>query len=99
MSISRFEVEHIADLARLELGEDEIAQLEIDLTRILEYVDLLNELDTSAVAPTAYVVVQDGVLREDVARPSLPTEDVLANAPEAEDGFFRVHAVLPGSEE
>lgn len=99
MSISRSEVEHIADLARLELSEDEIAQLEIELSRILEYVDLLNELDTSGVAPTAHVVVQGDVLREDVTRASLPTEDVLANAPEVEEGYIRVHAVLPGGEE
>jgi aspartyl-tRNA(Asn)/glutamyl-tRNA(Gln) amidotransferase subunit C len=95
MRISRSEVEHIANLARLELSEDEIAQLEIDLSRILEYVEQLNELDTSDVAPTAHVVAQGDVLREDVTRPSLPPEEVLANAPEAEEGFFRVHAVLP----
>jgi len=56
-------------------------------------------LDTSGVAPTAHVVVQGDVLREDVTRASLPTEDVLANAPEVEEGYIRVHAVLPGGEE
>jgi aspartyl-tRNA(Asn)/glutamyl-tRNA(Gln) amidotransferase subunit C len=95
VKISREEVEHIASLARLELTESEIEQLESDLSRILEYVGQLSELDTSAVPPTAHVVVQEDVLRDDVPRPSLPTADILANAPHAEEGFFRVHAVLP----
>jgi aspartyl-tRNA(Asn)/glutamyl-tRNA(Gln) amidotransferase subunit C len=95
VKISKDEVQHIASLARLDLTEDEIEQLQSDLSRILEYVDQLSALDTSAVPPTAHVVVQEDVLRDDVPRPSLPTEDVLANAPHAEEGYFRVHAVLP----
>ena len=98
MKISRAEVEHIAELARLELAEDEIEQLQTDLSQILEYVDQLNEVDTSQVLPTAHVVAQEGVLREDVTKESMSTEDVLANAPEAEEGYFRVHAVLPKAE-
>jgi aspartyl-tRNA(Asn)/glutamyl-tRNA(Gln) amidotransferase subunit C len=99
VKISRDQVEHIADLARLELSDAETQQLQTDLSRILEYVEQLSELDTDDVPPTAHVVVQEDVLRDDVVRPSLPTEDVLANAPNAEDGFFRVHAVLPKGEE
>jgi aspartyl-tRNA(Asn)/glutamyl-tRNA(Gln) amidotransferase subunit C len=98
MKISRAEVEHIASLARLELAEDEIEQLQTDLSQILEYVDQLNEVDTTEVLPTAHVVAQEDVLRQDVARQSLSTEEVLANAPEAEEGYFRVHAVLPKGE-
>ncbi len=97
--ISRGEVEHIAELARLELGEDEIQGLQADLSRILEYVEQLNELDTSGVQPTAHVAAQDGALREDLPRPSLATQEVLANAPEAEEGYVRVHAVLPKGEQ
>jgi aspartyl-tRNA(Asn)/glutamyl-tRNA(Gln) amidotransferase subunit C len=97
--ISRAEVEHIAGLARLELGEDEIESLQRDLSRILEYVDQLNELDTDGVPPTSHVTAQGDVLREDVPRPSLPTADVLANAPNAQEGYFRVHAVLPKGEQ
>lgn len=96
--ISRAEVEHIAELARLELGEEEIQRLQGDLSRILEYVGQLNELDTAGVLPTAHVQAQGDVLREDRPRPSLPAEDVLANAPQAEEGYFRVHAVLPKGE-
>lgn len=99
MKISRDEVQHIAELARLELSDAETQQLQTDLSRILEYVEQLSELDTSDVPPTAHVVVQEDVLRDDVVRPSLSTEDVLANAPHAEAGYFRVHAVLPKGEE
>jgi aspartyl-tRNA(Asn)/glutamyl-tRNA(Gln) amidotransferase subunit C len=99
MKITRAEVEHIADLARLELGEEEIQRLQADLSQILEYVDQLNELDTTAIPPTARVVAREDVLREDVTRPSLSPEEVLANAPQAEEGYFRVHAVLPKGEQ
>ncbi len=99
MKITRAEVEHIATLARLELAEAEIERLQSDLSQILEYVEQLNELDTTRVLPTAHVVAREDVLREDVSRPSLPTEEVLANAPQAEEGYFRVHAVLPGGEQ
>ena len=98
MKITRAEVEHIATLARLELTETEIERLQSDLSQILEYVDQLNELDTTQVVPTAHVMPQEDVFREDVTRPSLPTEEVLSNAPEVEEGYFRVHAVLPGGE-
>ena len=98
MKISRAEVEHIANLARLELADGEIKQLQSDLSQILEYVEQLNGLNTTDVPPTAHVVVQDDVLRDDVPRPSLPAEEVLANAPGAEEGYFRVHAVLPRGE-
>jgi aspartyl-tRNA(Asn)/glutamyl-tRNA(Gln) amidotransferase subunit C len=99
MKITRAEVEHIADLARLELGEEEIQRLQADLSQILEYVEQLNELDTTAIPPTARVVAREDVLREDVTRPSLSPEEVLANAPQAEEGYFRVHAVLPKGEQ
>lgn len=96
--IGRVEVEHIAELARLELGEEEIQGLQRDLSRILGYVAQLNELDTAQVLPTSHVTPQGDVLREDLPRPSLPVEGVLANAPRAEEGYFRVQAVLPRGE-
>jgi aspartyl-tRNA(Asn)/glutamyl-tRNA(Gln) amidotransferase subunit C len=99
MKITHAEVVHIADLARLELAEEEIHRLQADLSQILEYVDQLNQLDTDDVPPTAHVVAREDVLREDVTRPSLPSEDVLANAPQVEEGYFRVHAVLPRGEQ
>lgn len=95
MKITRAEVEHIADLARLELSEREKEQLESDLSQILAYVDLLNELDTSDVLPTASVLVGGDVLCDDETRPPLPREDILANAPRSQDGLFRVHPIFP----
>jgi aspartyl-tRNA(Asn)/glutamyl-tRNA(Gln) amidotransferase subunit C len=94
MKISRAEVEHIADLARLELTEGEIEQLQSDMSQILEYVEQLNELDTTDVLPTSHVVVKGDVLSEDRVRPSFPREEILTNAPRAQEGFFRVHAIF-----
>lgn len=98
MKISRAEVEHIADLARLELSEAETQQLQSDLSQILEYVELLNELDTTDVPPTARVVVKGDALREDEPKPSFPREDILSNAPQRQDGLFRVRAIFPKGE-
>jgi aspartyl-tRNA(Asn)/glutamyl-tRNA(Gln) amidotransferase subunit C len=99
MKISRAEVEHIADLARLELGEREIERLQKELSQILEYVEQLNELDTTDVLPTSHVVATGDVLREDRPRSSLPREDVLSNAPRAQEGYFRVHAIFEKGEQ
>jgi aspartyl-tRNA(Asn)/glutamyl-tRNA(Gln) amidotransferase subunit C len=99
VNISRTEVEHIADLARLELSESEIERLQSDLSQILEYVEQLNELDTTDVLPTSHVVIKRDVLSEDKTRPSFPREEILANAPRAQEGFFRVHAVFEEGQE
>jgi aspartyl-tRNA(Asn)/glutamyl-tRNA(Gln) amidotransferase subunit C len=94
MSLSREEVLHIAHLARIGLDDEEVAKFQVQLSDILAHFELLNELDTDAVEPTAYPLPLESVMREDEVRPSLPVEDVLANAPLAEDGAFRVRAVL-----
>ena len=99
MKISRTEVEHIADLARLELGEAEMEQIQSELSRILDYVEQLNELDTEDVLPTSHVVVKGDVLCEDKTRPSYAKEDILANAPRTQEGFFRVHAIFEKGEQ
>jgi aspartyl-tRNA(Asn)/glutamyl-tRNA(Gln) amidotransferase subunit C len=99
MKISRAEVEHIADLARLELGVGEIEKLQSDLSQILEYVEQLNELDTEKVPPTSHVVVKGDVLSEDRTRPSFPRRDILANAPRTQEGCFRVHAIFEQGEQ
>lgn len=97
MTISREQVEHIAELARLALTEDEIATYAEQLSDILAYVEQISEQDTSAVSPTASVLPLTSVLREDAAQPSLPPEEVLANAPDASAQQFRVSAVLDDS--
>lgn len=92
--ISREEVDHVAMLARLGLTDEEKVTLQAQLSSILEYMRALNEVDTSAIAPTAQVIPLKNIMRADVARPSLPAEDVLANAPEREGEFFRVPPVI-----
>jgi aspartyl-tRNA(Asn)/glutamyl-tRNA(Gln) amidotransferase subunit C len=87
-------VRHVALLSRLELSEDEIAHFTKDLENILHYIEKLGELDTTNVPPTSHSFHQENVFREDVVRESLSNEDALANAPDAENGCFRVPAVL-----
>jgi aspartyl-tRNA(Asn)/glutamyl-tRNA(Gln) amidotransferase subunit C len=97
MRLSREIVDHVAMLARLGLTEEERELMREQLSSILEHVSRIQELDTEAIPPTAQVITLQNVWREDDVRPSLPVEAVLANAPESEDGFFRVHAVLEQS--
>ncbi len=94
MKLSREQVIGIADLAKLDLTEQEIDQYAEQLSAVLDYADRLNELPTDDIPPTASVLPLQNVLREDEVRPSLPTEQVLRNAPAAVDGQFRVDAVL-----
>ncbi len=94
MHLSTADVEHIAELAKLALTADEIEQYRRQLSDILEHFETLKQVDTSSVPPTASVLPLRTVLRADQVRPSLPTEDALANAPDREDGFFRVRAVF-----
>lgn len=94
MSLSLAEVEHIAELARLELTEDEKALYRHQLSAILEHARVLQAVDTSAISPTATVLPLRNVMRADVVEPSMPREDVLANAPDTEGGCFRVRAIL-----
>lgn len=97
MRLSRDVVDHVAMLARLGLSEDERERMREQLSSILEHVNLIQELDTDAIPPTAQVIALRNVWREDVVRPSLPVEAVLANAPDAEDDMFKVNAVLEQS--
>jgi len=94
MKLSRAQVEHVAMLARLELTEEEIATYTGQLNSILDYAAILERLDTQDVEPTAHVVPLHNVLREDVVRTSLSQEKVLSNAPDADNGFFRVPKIV-----
>ena len=76
------------------MNQHDIESFVTDLNNILGYVDKLNELDTSGVAPTSLSFHMENVFREDVVRASLTNEEALANAPEAEQGCFKVPAVL-----
>lgn len=93
--LSRAEVEHVAHLARLQLSPDEVEAFTRQLDKILEHMQVLNELDTTDVPPTYHVLPGlTNVFREDVPGPSLPREEVLANAPASADGAFLVPRVI-----
>ncbi|MFQ6057318.1 MAG: Asp-tRNA(Asn)/Glu-tRNA(Gln) amidotransferase subunit GatC [Anaerolineae bacterium] len=94
MRLSREEVEHIAELAKLGLTEEEKEKFSQQLSAILEYAQMLQQLDTEAIPPTAQVIALRNVMRPDEVRPSFPREDILANAPAVEEGCFKVHAIL-----
>ena len=94
MTLSRDEVEHVALLCRLALTEEELERMRIQLSSILEHVNRLQEVDTSAIPPTASVQDLINVTRSDQSRPSLAPEAVLANAPDREANQFRVPAIL-----
>jgi aspartyl-tRNA(Asn)/glutamyl-tRNA(Gln) amidotransferase subunit C len=97
MSLTIAQVEYIAALARLGLTEEEKAEFAEQLSDILDYAAILQQVDTSSIPPTATVLPLRSVMRDDVVAPSLPVEDVLANAPDAEAGYFRVQAILDQS--
>ncbi|NOZ24747.1 MAG: Asp-tRNA(Asn)/Glu-tRNA(Gln) amidotransferase subunit GatC [Nitrospirae bacterium] len=94
MKISVSDVEHIARLARLGLGDEEKKIYGAQLNGILDYVDKLNELDTADVEPTSHVIPIKNVFREDVPGTSLSREEALGNAPQAADGFYRVPKII-----
>ncbi|HLY27643.1 MAG TPA: Asp-tRNA(Asn)/Glu-tRNA(Gln) amidotransferase subunit GatC [Aggregatilineales bacterium] len=94
MKLSREQVMNIADLAKLELTEQEIEQYAEQLSAVLDYASSLEQLDTKDIPPTATVLPLENVMREDVVQPSLPRDKVIANAPAAVEGQFRVDAVL-----
>ncbi len=95
MSIKISQVEHVADLARLQLSQEELERLSGQLSRILTYMEELNVVDTTGIRGTTSVVVGEAnVLREDEVRPSLSQAQALRNAPEAVDGLFHVPQII-----
>ena len=93
-TLSRGDVEHVAHLARLGLSDEEVTLFEGQLNHILEQFDVLSQLDTTGIAPTARVIELESVLRDDVVRPGLAVEAALANAPDRTGDHFVVPAVL-----
>ena len=94
MKITRSEVEKVARLARLSLGEEELERLTGQMDAVLGYVEQLNNLHTDNILPTAHAVPMENAFRADEVRPSLGTDNALANAPAASDGCFRVPKVI-----
>ena len=93
-TLSRADVEHVAHLARLGLGDEELARLEGQLNHIVDQFAILARLDTDAIPPTAQTIELENILRDDVARPSLTVEEALANAPAREGDFVVVPAII-----
>jgi len=94
MSIEKSDVEYVARLARLALTEEEKELYTTELNAVLGFMETLNQLDTTDVPPTTHVLDLQNVFRDDVVGVSMPTEEVVANAPEAEDGQFKVPKIM-----
>jgi aspartyl-tRNA(Asn)/glutamyl-tRNA(Gln) amidotransferase subunit C len=94
MSISRSDVEKVALLARLHLTEAELETATGQLSRIVDYVDQLSEVDTQGVEPMAHAIELANVFRDDAVATSLPREEALANAPHHDNRGYLVPAVL-----
>lgn len=98
MSLTREDVQHVAALARLGMDDDEITSMQEKLSTILGHIEVLNELDTDSISPTAQVVDLRNVARADEVTESLPQETAMKMAPSHRGGFFAVAAVM-GSDE
>jgi aspartyl-tRNA(Asn)/glutamyl-tRNA(Gln) amidotransferase subunit C len=92
--ITRADVAHVARLARLDVAEDELDQFTQQLGAVLEHAADVEALDTAGVEPTAHPLPLQNVLRDDVVTPSVDRDEVLSQAPAAEDGRFRVPRIL-----
>lgn len=94
MKITSETIEHVANLARLNLSEGEKERLTAEMANIIAYVDKLNELDTSEVPPTSHVKPISNIFREDIVEKSFDREKMLANAPSQDNGCFKVPKVV-----
>jgi len=94
MSVTKDQVRYVADLARLELNEEETESLVSDMNQILDYMEKLNELDTSDVEPLEHVIDLESHFRKDEAKQPLDHEEALKNAPDADSDYFRVPRVI-----
>ena len=92
--IDEKQVQHVAQLARLKLSEQELKCFSGQLSKILDYINQLNEVDTSSVEPMSHPLDLKNVLREDEVKPSLSRDETLDNAPQRRGGFFLVPPVL-----
>jgi aspartyl-tRNA(Asn)/glutamyl-tRNA(Gln) amidotransferase subunit C len=88
--IEREQVLHVARLARLRLSDEEVEAMTGELSKVLDHIEKISELDLDGVEPTSHVVELENVLREDVPRPSLPREKALEQAPDSDGSGFRV---------
>ena len=94
MRLTTEEVRHVAELARLALTEEEVNLFAEHLSAILDYAAQIQDVDTTSVPPTPYILPLHNVMDEDTPRPSLSNREATANAPDAVDGYFRVRAIF-----
>lgn len=96
-ALSVQEVERVARLSRLQLSATEVEMFSRELTRVLEYIDMLSEVDTESVAPLVHAIDRENVLRPDRPDSSLSRELAMSNAPDTDGKFFRVPRILDAS--
>jgi aspartyl-tRNA(Asn)/glutamyl-tRNA(Gln) amidotransferase subunit C len=94
MSVTRDDVQHVAQLARLDFSDDEEKRMAEELSQILDYVDKLSELDTSGVPPMSHVLDVTNVFREDDIEERIDPDQALAPAPDQDGGYFKVPKVV-----
>lgn len=94
MSVTRADIEKIAELANLKFSDEELESFSSQMNEILAYMDKLNELNTENIEPLSHPVEQSNVFREDILKPSIETEQALKNAPSSEDNHFKVPKVI-----
>ena len=94
MSLTLQEVEHIAELARLDLSTAEKEQYSEQLSAILDYANLLQDLDTAGIPPTSSVLPAQSILRSDLVKPALDPDQLLRNAPQKNNQQFKVPPVM-----
>lgn len=94
MKVSRDEVIRIAELAKLKLTEEEIVKFQIELSKILEYVEQLKEIDTKEIKPLSHPISRVNIFRENKVTKSTDREEALSNAPERTEEFFKVPKVI-----
>lgn len=98
MAISEEQVKHVAKLAKLAFPDEELHEFTTQLGKIIEMVELLEEVDTTGVPFTSNVIETVNVMREDVAQPGFDREKLLRNVPESENGFIKVPAIIDNGE-
>jgi len=94
LKITKEQVEHVANLARLNLTEEETNQMIKDMEAIINFADQINSLDIKDIEPTAHVIPINNVFREDKVRPSMDREELLSNAPKEKNGCFSVPKIV-----
>ncbi|MDB4680150.1 MAG: Asp-tRNA(Asn)/Glu-tRNA(Gln) amidotransferase subunit GatC [Planctomycetaceae bacterium] len=92
--LSEDDIRKVAELARLNLSEQEVSELRPQLSKLIDYVAVLEEVDTDGVEPMVHAIEQTNVFREDIRCAPLPREDALANAPKTDGKYFLVPQII-----